>query len=591
MPSDFDDEDALKRLRDSIRWSEEKLHSFRTLHKNILKQYVGKHYGTGGAADKVPINLIELGVNIFQRQIASSAPSSLVTTIHRELKPVAYKLQEAMNYKIRKMQLENALNTAGVEALFMMGVLKIGIAFDYSIGPDDGGIADPGDLFVEPVLFEDFIVDMGAKRWDKVSYMGNRYRMPLEWVKNNPAFDEEVRSQVTRSVPGGMGKAKDSQSDSVSKGSDLYREEYEDSVNLLDVWLPNELRVVTLVADQESLAPLASVDWQGPRHGPYHILSFEPVPGNLIPLAPAALWMDLHEITNKLANKVVRQAENQKTVLGVAGHAKDDGERTVNASDGEAILMESPDGLKEFRFNGADQQTMATVIWAKDMFTYMAGNLDSIGGLASQAGTLGQDTLLRQSSSQRVQDMQQRMARFTKGVISDLAWYVWNDPLIDVPLQIPIGNTGLSIEERFDATSKRGDFFSFNFDVEPYSLQSRTPSERLASVVQFAQTILFPVLPALQQSGIAVDFERFFKMFGEYMNLPEIADILIYGDGEKQPTEGPTPAPPGKPMMTTRHTIREGRAGGSRRTQDMQMMAQMMGANRQPAEQRQAVGA
>jgi hypothetical protein len=590
MAFNFTDGESLKKLRDSIRWSEDKLDAFRRLHKNMLKQYVGKHYGTGGASDRVPINLIELGINIFQRQIASSTPSALVTTMHKELKPVAYKLQLAMNYKIRKMQLENALNTAGIEALFMMGVLKIGIAFDDSIGPDDGGVADPGDLFVEPVLFEDFIVDMGAKRWDKVGYMGNRYRMPLDWVKNNPAFDEEVRSQVTRSTSGSIGKAKESQSDSISKGSDTFREEYEESVNLIDLWIPSERRVVTLAGDQEHLQPLAIVDWTGPRHGPYHILSFETVPGNLIPLSPAALWMDLHEITNRLANKVVRQAQDQKTVLGVAGHAKDDGDRTVRANDGEAILMENPDGLKEFRFNGADQQTMATVIWAKDMFTYMAGNLDSIGGLGSQSGTLGQDTLLRQSSSQRVQDMQQRMARFTKNVVADLAWYVWNDPLIDVPLQIPIGQTGLHIEDRFDATSKNGDFFSFNFDVEPYSLQSRTPTERLSSVVQFAQTILFPVLPALQQSGIGINFEKFFKMFGEYMNLPEIADILIYGDGEKEPQDGPTPPPPGKPMATTRHTIREGRSGGTRRTQDMQMMAHMMGANRQPAEQRQAMG-
>ena len=585
---DINDPAQLKRLRDAMAWSEKKLASFRSMHKDMLRQYVGKHYGTGGAPDKVPVNLIELGVNIFQRQIASSAPQGLVTTVHKELKPVAYQLQLAINYTIRKMQLENALNTAGVEALFMMGVLKIGIANDYSIGTEDGTLADPGDLFVEPIIFEDFIVDMTAKRWDKVSYMGNRYRVPVEWVKNNPVFDKKVRETV---VPDEVGsKNREHESDSLSKGSDLYREEYEKMVDLIDVWLPGEQKIVTLVSGDDRMGSLCEVAWQGPRHGPYHILSFETVPGNLIPLSPVSLWRDLHEITNTLTNKIVRQAEDQKTILGVAGHAKEDGERTINASDGEAIMMENPDGLKEFKFNGADQQTMATAMWAKDLFGYMAGNLDAIGGLGSQSDTLGQDTLLRQSASQRVQDMQQRMAKFTRNVISDVAWYTWNDPLISVPIQMPIGKTGLVLDDVFDATKKNGDYFSFNFDVEPYSMQQRTPAERLASVMQFSQQVLFPMLPMLMQTGIGVDFEKFFKMFAEYMNLPELADLLTFADGENMQRPGPGEPPPGKPSFTTRKTVREGRSGATRHGKDMSMIANMMGMGQQQSETQRGMG-
>ncbi len=570
---DVQDPTQLKRLREAVKWSEEKLNVFRTHHKEMLKQYVGKHHGPGGAQDKVPINLIELGVNIFQRQIASQAPQGLVTTPHKQLKPTAYMLQLAINYSVRKMQLENALNTAGVEALFMMGILKIGIANDAYIGTDDGHLADPGDLFVEPVLFEDFIVDMTAKRWDKVAYMGNRYRVPLDWVKENSEYEKSVRAKVNADEQQ-TGKQKEVQSDSISKGQDLFREEYEKSVDLIDLWLPREQKIITIVANDEKLPPLTQVEWTGPRHGPYHILTFEPVPGNLIPLSPVSLWRDLHDVTNRLMNKAVRQAEDQKTVLGVAGHAKEDGQRTVDAVDGQAILMETPDGLKEFKFNGADPQTLAMVVWAKDMFSYMAGNLDAIGGLSSQSDTLGQDQLLRQSASQRVQDMQQRMARFTRNVISDVAWYIWNDPLVSVPVQIPVGKTGLAVDDVFDVTKKRGDYFAFNFDVEPYSMQQRTPSERLASIMQFSQQVLFPLLPLIAQQGTVVDFEKFFKLFSEYMNLPELADILVYTNGEQHQQPGPQPPP--KSQNTTRKYIREGRSSENRAGRDMDMMKSLM---------------
>lgn len=587
---DTQNPEQLKRLRGAMRWSEEKLQKARTMHREFLKQYVGSHYGQGGAPDKVPINLIELGVNIYQRQIASQAPQGLVTTVHKELKPIAYQLQLALNYSVKKMQLENALNTAGVEALFMMGILKIGIANDYATGPDDGTVSDPGDLFVEPVLFEDFIVDMSAKRWEKVGYMGNRYRVPLEWVKNNPHFDEKVRMKVTPDECGVNPKIRDLQTDSLSKGTDLYRDEFEDSVDLIDIWIPSQNKVVTVVSNNETLPPLAEVLWQGPRGGPYHILSFENVPGNLIPLSPVSLWKDLHDITNILTNKISRQAQDQKTILGVAGHAKDDGNRTVDARDGEAILMENPDGCREFKYGGADPQTMATVVWAQDVFSRMAGNLDAIGGLSAQSDTLGQDQLLTKSASQRVQDMQQRMARFTRNVITDLAWYIWNDPLISVPIQIPVGKTGIVIDDVFDASKKNGDFFSFNFDVEPYSMQQRTPSERLGSVMTFAQQVLMPMLPMLMQSGIGMDFEKFFKLFSEYMNLPELADLLIYANGENVERPPPSDPPPGKPGFTTRKTVRENRSGASRHGKDMSMMSEMMGMGQQSAERNRAYG-
>jgi hypothetical protein len=567
----------VSRLRESIRWSEKRSRKYLEQNFEMIKQLVGFNYGENGSSDKVPINMVALGNSIFQQRISPHSLQALVTTTFPELLPGAADLELAQNFQANQINLVTGIRECVQSAMFSFGVMKTGVSTSHD--PDD-----PGEFFADPVLTENFLWDMTAKRLDQVGHMGDRFSVPLEWAKENPNFDRRIRSKLSANMTDGEQNSQgDIHSETLSKGEGPITEEYEDMVDLIDAWLPREGIVLTLADGLDSL-PLHTKPWTGPKTGMYDLLGYGDVPGNIMKLGPARLWLDLHDITNRLFNKAARGAERRKTLLGVQGHAAADGQRVVEHDDGDTIYMDHPQGVQEFTTGGADQTTLGMVMWAKQMLAYLGGNWDSIGGLAAQSRTVGQDRLMGESSSEQVKDMQERTYAFTKSIMTKQAWYLWNDPLIQLPLTKPIPGTNLSIPIMFNAQRRMGEFFHYNFSVDPYSLTSQSPADKASAVTQFVTQILLPAMPILQQSGVAVDWERFFKLLAKYMQLPELNQILSYAQGEAQPGRGPVMPPPGMPANTSRTYERVNRSAPTRGSQDEVAMSMMFGNEKQPAE-------
>ena len=110
----------------------------------------------------------------------------------------------------------------------------------------------------------------------------------------------------------------------------------------------------------------------------------------------------------------------------------------------------------------------------KDLFSYITGNMDSLGGLAPSTQTIGQDKMLAKSASERLADMQERVVKATTGVIRDLAWYLWHDDSVELPLTKPITQK-IQRDFTWDKFSRDGELFDYNIDITPYSLQSKSP--------------------------------------------------------------------------------------------------------------------
>lgn len=70
----------INKLDESVKWSLRKLEKFRETTTKAVKQYVGSHYGEGGANRKVPVNLLELATTIYVRLLAARAPKCVVGT-------------------------------------------------------------------------------------------------------------------------------------------------------------------------------------------------------------------------------------------------------------------------------------------------------------------------------------------------------------------------------------------------------------------------------------------------------------------------------------------------------------------------------
>ena len=571
----------LSKLRQAISYSRRQLQPFRQQRYEVIRQYVGYHYSDDGASDRVPVNLLELAINIYTQQMAARVPQVLVNTSFRQLRPMAANFELAVNQLLKEIRFGETIRLAVIDALFSLGIIKTGLERRASV-EIAGYLHDVGQPFADTISLDNWVHDTTATRLEQCQFMGDRYRLPLELVKESKAFKNTDNLQAT--VKTAYNEDGDSKAESLSHGSQVDPDEYKEHVELWDIWLPCENLLITIGAEGES-KPLRVIEWDGPETGPYHLLSFSPVPGNIMPLAPSALWMDLHDLANRLFRKLGRQAERQKTVLGVQSGAEDDGSRIIKANDGEALRMDNPDRAREYRFGGIDQPSLAFLLQVKDLFVYLGGNLDSLGGLSPMADTLGQDQLLAQNASKRVADMQDRVIAFTKDVINSLGFYLWNDPLINLPLtkRVP-GMEELSVATTFDAESREGDFLDYNIEIEPYSMQHQSPQMKLQALVQVFQQFIAPFAPMMAEQGIGINFEALLNTIGKYANVNELNEILEFSQPSGMYDKPMVGQPPQK-MGTTRHiSERVNRPGATRSGKDAALMQTLLGGNPQAAE-------
>jgi hypothetical protein len=271
------------------------------------------------------------------------------------------------------------------------------------------------------------------------------------------------------------------------------------------------------------------VEWDGPETGPYRFLAFRKLPNNIMPLPPFSQLLDLQQTANTIFNKLTRQTMRQKTVGVVRTGSQQDGKRLKEAQDGDIIASDDPNAFNEIKTKGMDQETLMFFLQSKGLFTYLAGNLDTLGGLKTQADTLGQEELLSAGASKKIRSMEQSVFDFVVTVLRDLAYYLWTDPLISIPLVKRVGGrNGVDIPILYTPESREGDFLDYSIRIEPYSMQYASPREKFQKVRAFVQEMVStPLLEIATQQGLSFDVQQYVDLFGEYENVDELKDIFI----------------------------------------------------------------
>lgn len=571
--------ERVSRLVTAFDHSRRKLQTFRERRLSMIRQFVGGAWSDGGAPDRVPVNFLEMALNIYRRQVAARAPRVMVRSKNGDNISFADDLEIALNISIDDMKFDDTMRRWVLEAMFGMGVLKVGLA------PSDqreimGFTHDPGQPFADVVDFEDFVFDITAKRWDQVQFCGNRYALPLEAVEDLKMFPRKELSKYERRTTNEQGDEKIS--NMVDDGGSYGEESYMDLVELWDIWLPYENVVATFQTDPnggiEDREPLRVVEWDGPEGGPYHLLSFGDVPGQIMPLPPAALMIDLHELGNRVFRKLGRQADRQKTVTLVASANQDDGRRITSANDGDAVAVDRPEATKDVRYGGVDQAGLAFFQQLRQLTSYFGGNLETLGGLNNATNTASQEQLVKNQATMRIADMQERATAASTDVIKAIAFYMWNDPIRSYRIPKKIPNSDMTIMAEMKPEKRNGEFPDYAIEIVPFSMQSRTPSERLQTAMQVMQTYIIPMSQLLQQRGLVPNIEAFLKMSAELSGTPEVMD-LVQKVPAQELMQGPT-APGGggaggAPANTTRNYVRSDRGQDSLSKGD-QVVAQMM---------------
>lgn len=574
-----EDSKHISRLRRAMEASRKQLIPFRNNRTASIRQFVGRHYGDNGSNHRVPVNLIELAVNTYVRQLSANNPRLLVTTPSLNAKAKAAKFEIAINNLIREIRFNQTMKMAVTNAVFSIGIIKTGIT---TIGEVevDGFTHDLGQPFADSVDLDDWVHDMSARRWDQIEFCGNKYRLPYEVVMDSKAYDNKKnlkpdKRSDTLDWEYGEDKAED-----LSKDNSYDDDEYQDHVELWDIWLPMENLVLTLPCSGGQ--PIRVVEWEGPEYGPFNTLSFSEVPNNIMPLPPVAIWVDIHEMANATMRKLARQNDRQKTVLGVQRGKDPDGKRIVEASDGDAIAMDDPNSAREYRYGGIDQQSLGFLLQLNNLFSRHAGNLDILGGLSPQANTLGQEELISKTASKRMNEMQDRTQEFALRVCSDLGWHLWHDKFITLPMFKRIQNTNIDIPMYFSPEDREADYYEYTIDIHPYSMQEQSPYSKLQTIQNFFGQILAPFAGQLQQAGMTINWEGLIRTYAKYSNLAELEDILEFAQLMPQMMGASEPQAAGKPAHTKRTYERVNRPGVTASAQNAIMSAALMGGTPNP---------
>ena len=555
------------RLHKAIEWSNKQLDYSRNKRISAIKQFIGFHCLENGSEERVPLPMIALAVLIYQRLLCAKAPRVLISTKQQQLKPTAANLELRMNQIPEEINLAETFQENVMEALFSMGIAKVGL---HTVGKVLGH--DYGDSFVDSLTIDDYFCDMAAKKTWQIDYEGNDYWLNYDDVMDYKWSEKSERDKLKPDAytvigPNGQEKAESLTS---SDTPTLFK----DKILLRDVWLPSEKQVITYQVKTKTR--LHIVDWTE-EHGPYYKLGYSKIPGNLLPFPPMSMWRDLHELANDLFRKLGRQAVAEKTIQGFPGGNDESVENFKKAKDGEGIRYAGSDP-KILKAGGVNPQTMVFDMQCRDLFSYFAGNLDSLGGLGAITQTVGQDKMIGDAASAQLKDMADKTVTFIKDIFKQLMRYEWSDPVKRRILEKPIPGTDKKLPTVWDNEAKLGNFSQYDLNIDIYSLQDDSPQTKLQKLKMLVEGFIAPLGPMLQAAGAAPDAQKIVTDATRWMGMTSEGPYITFMEPDAS-QQGKQQPPTSTPTNTTHTSERIGRPGQSRQGASAMMQQALLGQN------------
>jgi hypothetical protein len=595
VANDFD----IGRLAQAMQNARLVLRTPRQNRFDMVRQYVGRRWSEEGSIQTVPCNLLSAYVGIVGRKLIAHNPRVMLSTWNRSARPVVTAMETWANQEIERIKLQNTLQRIVVDALFSVGICKVALAT-----PADAAISgwrsSAGQPVAERVDLDDLVFDVHARDFSECGFIGHRFRAPMSVIRKSKIYSRDRKNLEVEPdrIYNMEGDERIGLLGRTTLGGD--QEEYEDFVDLWEVYLPRHKVVLTLRDDNLLGASggdsgpdrnygkaLRIQKWLGPDSGPYHFLGFGVVPGNPMPKAPLQDLYDLHLSINAILRKIIRQSERQKQVTFIQGGAAEDGSRLMELNDGEIGRIDNPEKIKQVDVGGPNQQLYMIFEAMKTLFSWLAGNLDVMGGLSPQGDTATQEKLLNANSSGTLSEMQQRTVEFSADVVKSLTWYWHHHPqtVMKSEYHAP-GLHGMSVTRSIHPPGRgigpRGkkrlsrdhNFDDMDIKVDPYSMQAQTPQQRLQMMQQLVMQVYQPMAQIAQQQGISLDLNAFFEKWGKYADFPDIQELLtVQEPPEQKGSSGPSDdAGSGKPPETTRNYTRRSMGAQGPQNQVLQML-------------------
>jgi hypothetical protein len=509
-----------RQVQQAVQRGFKRFANFRSARLMFIRNYVGQYYDADrGAIGGEALNLTFNAIRTLIPNIVMQFPVHKVNSRYLAYREYAELLGLALSQHDKQSNIRDVYRRVIVDSLFALGILKTGLAESDSIYTFDEGVpVDPGTIYTEAVDFDNFVVDPTSREhmFRDAAFMGDRILIPRGKLLDSGLYDNALVERLPRA---GTNRA-DKKASSVSMHEIDQQDDMDmqDMVEVAELWVPGANCIVTVPGTDEVTFDeyLRIDDYYGPDTGPYTLLSLTPpVPGNPLPVPVVGVWNDLHILANRMAKKIIDQAERQKDIVGYKRGAADDAQSALDASDGEAIAVDDPDGVKVYSFGGQQQSNEVHLQYLTTWFNQMAANPEAVGGQRIDASSATEARILAGNANIGLEDMRDAVYQMAASEARKRAWYLHTDPLISLPLikrqyapaQYQLTNTGIvmsspsqvqDVQVMLTPEARCGDFLDFAFEIEPESMGRKDGQTRLNQAIDFAVKILPAATTAAQ---------------------------------------------------------------------------------------------
>ena len=510
-----------KKVQEYAHKGIKRLKNFRNARLMFLRNYTGQYYDQDhGQIGNEALNLIFNAIRTLLPNIVMGHPTHNVTSKYVAYKDYAELQSMALTQHDREIDIKNVYRRVIVDSIFTLGILKTGIAESDSVYSfDEYDQVDTGQVYTEAVDFDNFIVDPNSTEhlFRDAAFLGDRITIAREALLETGLYDNELVEKLP--TAGGYGnrgrRAENLSQKSLSQGR---LADFQDEVEIAELWVPSANVILTIPGDESVRFDdyLRVDDHYGPQEGPYTLLAMTPpVPGNPLPVPAVGVWNDLHTLANRMAKKIIDQAERQKDIVGYKRSAADDAQEALDAGDGDAVAMDDPDGLRVHSFGGQQSSNESHLVQLQAWFNMMAGNPRQAGGISQDAESATEARILDQNANIGLEDMKGLVYDMAASEARKRAWFFHTDPLIEVPLvrreQVPpqygqgpngpmIVEPGRIEEKQVYLTpeARQGNFLDYHFTIEPESMGRMDSQTRYQQALDFATKVMPAVLQSTQ---------------------------------------------------------------------------------------------
>jgi len=466
------------------------------------------------------INLMDRGVFTIVPFLVEGNPKVMVETLIANMKPWAFTTQLALNFFINKMKLaDRVFIPVAVNSMFGAGITRVFTEYDRVISLNDE-VIKAGVPTIKVIHDTDYIGDPIAKTRDDFILEGDIYKLPTDYAKDLFAGKDSFGNEIADYIFPDCKISTEFSPERIYAPGFAYninRYNIREFTTFIDVYLFDENVTVTIMPEHMKAKILRTVEEDGPNESPYDYLGYKYLPNCSVPIPPAWFWHDLDVSTNIVANTAREQAESQKDLI-----FSDDKKllgKVTNAKNMDVMFHPNPkEGIRKESVGGMNTEALPYLKYVETAFNKSGGTSEIMGGRGTDSPTLGQEKMQFQNASRIVNNMYTRFHEFMTSVIKKLAWRVWTDPTVYIPVIKEIPGVG-ELPEIFSQADKVGDFYDFVFKITPYSTQRMSPEMKYQRLMQFAAQWILPTLPHAQTQGAEFDIPEATKTMAEYIGL------------------------------------------------------------------------